>query len=776
LLSKNQVLCAWMMALGDHKRFKWHWLVLVGFVAGFGLVTASGCTGSSGGGRSKGPAGDDDKGGKGSDTGSRGASTPSAVAAGAGHACVLRESGAVACWGANGAGQLGDGTSVDRSNPVTVQGLGDAEQLALGRSHSCARRRSGEVSCWGDNQRGQLGSGTELSTTRPTAVRGLSDATWIAAGSDHTCALRATGAVVCWGNNNDGQLGNLTRKTWTEPAQIRGLADATGIVAGDRHTCALRQTGGAICWGANAKGQLGDGTTNGHERPSVVADVSGLIGLAAAGSRTCGFTAQSVYCWGETDDGDRSASTRARKAADGSQNDGIVELELGPAHACLRHKSGAVRCWGQNRDGRVGDGSFTPKNRATAVAQLGLVRDLALGERFSCALRADKKVACWGDDAGGVLGQGDDEAGPSERTGVQRVVNLDDATDLASGDGFSCATRKSGEVLCWGRNDLGQLGDGSGDGSRAMPAPVAGITDGVALGAGLAQACVVRKSGAVMCWGANDKGQLGRAAGVPLVRPNPIPKLDDAIAVTLGGEHACAVRRSGAVYCWGSDAEGQLGDGAGARGGIVAQLGDAVALSSGRAHTCALRRSGGIVCWGANNQGQIGNGVGAAQLKTPVEIPATVLNVSDASQVAVGPEHGCARNRAGKAVCWGRNDTGQLGSGTQSSVWTTRIPVTDLSGVSALAVGPIHACAASGARISCWGDNAAGQGGYVGSSSPTPRAGVQGLDVASLAPGRDHTCARLRNGEVACWGSNEFGQLGDGGRMVSAVPLEVQGL
>ncbi|WP_181233650.1 RCC1 domain-containing protein [Enhygromyxa salina] len=740
-------------------------------MAGLALASALACEVSSGGRHSERPDAD---GGGGSDKGSRGAPTPSALAAGTGHACVLRESGAVSCWGANAAGQLGDGTTVDRSNPVTVQGLGDARQLALGRSHTCALRASGAVSCWGANDRGQLGSGTEISASRPSAVRGLSDAKLVAAGGDHTCALRQNGAVVCWGNNSDGQLGNLTRTTWTEPAQIRGLVDAIGLVAGERHTCVLRQTGGGICWGANDKGQLGDGTTTGHERPSSVVDMAGLIGLAAAGARTCGFTAQSVYCWGEDDDG--RPSPRPRKVAEGSQNDGIVELELGPEHACLRHQSGTARCWGQNRDGRLGDGSFDSKSRPSPV-KLGSVRDLALGERFSCALRADNEVACWGDDAGGALGQGDaGSEGGAARTGVQRVVNLDDATALVSGDGFSCATRKTGAVLCWGRNDLGQLGDGSGDGSRAMPAPVAGVSDGVALTAGSAQACVVRKSGGVMCWGANDMGQLGRSPGAPIVKPNAIPKLDDATAVTLGDGHGCALRRSGSVYCWGSDAEGQLGDGAGSRGGTVVQLADATTLSSGRAHTCALRRSGEVMCWGANNQGQIGNGAGAAQLKTPVQVPVSVANLSDAAEIAMGPEHGCARRRDGKAACWGRNDAGQLGSGTESSVWTSRVPVKGLAGVSTLAVGSVHACAVAGGRLSCWGDNTAGQGGYVGGSATIPRSSVQGLDVASLALGRDHSCARLRSGEVACWGSNEYGQLGDGGRMVSATPLEVAGL
>jgi alpha-tubulin suppressor-like RCC1 family protein len=157
-------------------------------------------------------------------------------------------------------------------------------------------------------------------------------------------------------------------------------------------------------------------------------------------------------------------------------------------------------------------------------------------------------------------------------------------------------------------------------------------------------------------------------------------------------------------------------------------------------------------------------------------VPAAVTKLDDASEIALGPDHGCARKRDGAAVCWGRNDAGQLGSGTASNVWTSRVPVKDLRGVVAIDVGPQHACAAMDKRIACWGDNAAGQCGFAAASASVPMIGVTGLDVASLALGRDHSCARLRSGEVACWGSNEHGQLGDGGRMLSAVPLEVTGL
>ncbi len=737
----------------------------------FALALGLGCTTSTGKGPASGKQPDSGGAGQGGGASASGSTAPLRIAAGSGHTCVVRENGTVSCWGANGSGQLGDGSNADRSEPVAVQGVGDAVELALGRAHSCARRRSGTVVCWGGNERGQLGAGLDSkASSRPVAVRGLTDAVALASGDDHVCAVRADASVVCWGNNADGQTGNLTRQIWTEPVPIRGLADATVVVAGARHSCVLRKTGGAICWGANEKGQLGDGTQNGHERPSAVVDLAGLIGLAAAGSRTCGFTATAAYCFGDLEDG---PSPRPRKLAEGSQNDGIAELELGPGHGCIRHQSGVARCWGQNPDGRVGDGSFATRTRPVPVS-LAPARDLALGARHSCALRVDGKIACWGDDAGGALGQGEpDDAGASDRTGVRRVINVGDAVDLASGDGFSCAVRKSGEVACWGRNDNGQLGDASKDASRATPGPISNVDDAVAIAAGSAQACAVRRTGAVVCWGVNDKGQLGRPAGPAQVRPTPVPKLDDATAVTLGFEHGCALRRSGEVQCWGSDAEGQLGDGAGDRGGRVAQLSDATALDAGRAHTCALRRSGAIACWGANNQGQIGNSAGAAQLKTPVQFPAGVTKVDDASEIAMGPEHGCARKRDGSAVCWGRNDLGQLGSGTSSNVWTSRVPVKELRNVSTLDVGLGHACAAMAGRLACWGDNSAGQCGFAAGSATIPTPAISGLDVASLALGRDHSCARLRSGEVACWGSNEYGQLGDGGRMISAKPLEV---
>ncbi|MFV8750328.1 RCC1 repeat-containing protein [Nannocystaceae bacterium ST9] len=699
---------------------------------------------------------------------------PSAIAAGKGHTCVLREAGTVACWGRNDQGQLGDGTIDDRSKPVAVGNAKEIVELALGSSHTCARRRSGAVLCWGANDRGQLGNaegGPGKSSRRPVAVHGLSDATALASGDDHVCALRAGGPMVCWGDNRDGQLGNDSQAIWNQPVPLRGVVDATAITAGSRHTCALRPGGKPICWGANSKGQLGDGTSKGHDRPSVVEGVPALLAIAAGGERTCGLSKDAAFCWGELEG---KSNQRATKIAEANPSDPITQIEVGPAHACLRQRGGQVRCWGRNGDGRLGTGDFATQTQPRAVTLAGAAIDVALGSHHTCALRVDGKVSCWGDDAGGALGRGDPVDEIVDPGGPRQVRDITDARALDAGDGFACALRESGQVWCWGRNDLGQLGDGTSV-DRPGPAAVEGIEDAVALSLGQAQVCVARKTGVVVCWGANDQGQLGRPAGDPIHKPLPA-KVDKAIAVSLGSGHACAIQQGGNVLCWGSDSEGQLGDGAGARGGKVANVPDAIALSSGRAHTCALRSSGAISCWGSNSQGQLGNGAGAAQLKIPANVPVAVSKVPDAASITAGPDHTCALKRDGKVVCWGRNDAGQLGSGTASNVWTSRVPVADLANVGALDVGVVHACAAMPGRLACWGDNAAGQGGFEGASATTPRASLQGLDVAELALGRDHSCARLRSGEVACWGANDRGQLGDGGRSVVPDPVEVEGL
>jgi hypothetical protein len=120
------------------------------------------------------------------------------IAAGDAHACVLKKTGEVACWGAGKSGQLGDGSANDRATPALVRDVKNVQALALGAEHTCALGSDGTVRCWGRNNAGQLGDGTTEDRRRPTLVAGLTDVRAITANGSSTCAIAAT-RVSCWG-------------------------------------------------------------------------------------------------------------------------------------------------------------------------------------------------------------------------------------------------------------------------------------------------------------------------------------------------------------------------------------------------------------------------------------------------------------------------------------------------------------------------------------------------------------------------------------------------
>jgi alpha-tubulin suppressor-like RCC1 family protein/tRNA A-37 threonylcarbamoyl transferase component Bud32 len=346
----------------------------------------------------------------------------------------------------------------------------------------------------------------------------------------------------------------------------------------------------------------------------------------------------------------------------------------------------------------------------------------------------------------------------------------DDPGVIAAGGRHSCALL-SGKVLCWGANDRGQLGDGDSE-ARSYPAPVVGDLSFAQVSTGLAHSCGVARGGEAYCWGNDDKGQLGDATFTSRSAPVRVAGNQNFRLLRAGLTHTCGLTTDGDVLCWGGNAYGQLGDGTTVtRSSPVLVAGGLrfVALSAGWNHSCAITAEGVAHCWGANASGQIGNGT-RTDTRTPVAISAAIK----ATSLSAGGTHSCAVADSGEAYCWGRNSFGQLGTGgaTDQLVPT---PLATATRFASVTVGGVHSCGRTrNGQAWCWGRNVYGQlGDGTNTSRDVPTRVGGGVTFSALNATGAHTCGMNGDGEMWCWGFNVEGQLGDGTRNHLARPTRV---
>jgi alpha-tubulin suppressor-like RCC1 family protein len=616
------------------------------------------------------------------------------IEAGDDHTCAVTNSGAVMCWGYNEYGQLGDGTEISRAQPVAVGGLeAGIRSVAAGWGHTCALTASGGVKCWGNNEYGQLGYGDVNATFRPTPVdvTGLgSGVKGITADGGSTCGLMESGGLQCWGNDKYGQLGNDAAVNRFEPVDVIGLEKGTDwAVMGWNHACAL--DGDELkCWGWNLYGQLGDGTKGTRLKPKAVKNLpDGAAAVALGRAHTCAATNSGrVACWGsnaegQLGDGTTNDSVQPRyipglitgvnatappisdtptPAATAPITRTISPITAGGTHTCMRTSAGGVKCWGDNKNGQLGDGSRTPRNSPVDVTGLTKgVEAVEAGLSHTCALTNRGGVKCWGNNDYGQLGDGttEEHLTPVDVTGLTSGV-----VALAAGAAHTCALTAQGGVKCWGWNQSGQLGDGTTE-ERLTPVDVTGLESGVvALTAGAEHNCVLTAAGGVACWGSHSSGRGAYPSSPDAPIPVAVEGLSSGVTRLISGAfYNCVLTAAGVVECWGSNTFGQFGNGT--AGGTVnpveiTGLPDSTVPWAGSwGHTCGVSASGTAYCWGLNDRGQLGDGSRTQRL-----YPSEVGGLAGVVAFALGYGHSCALTAANELWCWGINSQGELGDGT----------------------------------------------------------------------------------------------------------------
>jgi alpha-tubulin suppressor-like RCC1 family protein len=404
----------------------------------------------------------------------------------------------------------GSGTdgSTDAQDVVDAQGeqVGDVIDAPLGSDGSphrvavsigvagtsaCLVEGGGGVQCWGNNTVHQLGNdsprtscsmlGTSCSIV-PIPVTTIDGAAAVAVGGGTSCALVSGGAVECWGFNQTGQLGNGNASLYSTavPQKVAGLS-ATSVSVGMSSACAVTAEGAVQCWGSNALGLLGSDT-----------------GRSVCGSAPCSPSPIALTSLGT----------------------GIKAVSVGWTSACAVTAESAVKCWGSNSYGQLG---VAPPNVTSSTAPLEVagvhgVSSVSVGANFACALTVGGEVDCWGDNGKGQLGGG--SLDPTSPTPIQVSGLSSGVVAISAGGASACALQTGGGVVCWGANNVGQLGDGSKT-LRRVPVQVIGLGSGVrAISAGTATVCALMLDGGVRCWGDNADGELGN--GTVSVSATPV--------------------------------------------------------------------------------------------------------------------------------------------------------------------------------------------------------------------------------------------------------------
>jgi alpha-tubulin suppressor-like RCC1 family protein len=376
------------------------------------------------------------------------------------------------------------------------------------------------------------------------------------------------------------------------------------------------------------------------------------------------------------------------------------------------------------------------------------------------------------------------EAGPALAAAAVSGLSF---KQVSVGQSHTCAVSVDSLAYCWGYNFTGQLGDGTQT-DRATPVRVATTRRFLGVSAGTAYTCGITVSHQAFCWGGNSTyGTLGDGTTVD-VRLKPV-----AVAgglhfrqVAAGNSHTCAVTLDDKAYCWGSNSFGPLGDGTEetrlvpvpVHGGLKFRQ-----LDTGLGHTCGVTLTNSAWCWGNNSSGELGRGPPQDESHTPVR----VLGGLQFRRVIAGFTHTCGETTDNKGYCWGSNLFGESGDGTNNNQRLT--PVAVVGGLQFDRIGAggrDHTCGLTlDHKAYCWGSNDSGQLGigtneglpiHVGFPfSSRPRAVVGGLLFVQLSAYYQHTCGVTTDSRVYCWGSNNEGQLGDGTHNNSLSPVKVAG-
>ena len=340
----------------------------------------------------------------------------------------------------------------------------------------------------------------------------------------------------------------------------------------------------------------------------------------------------------------------------------LTEVSAGTNFSLALGSDSNAYSWGSNAAGQLGNDSVVTSSNVPVpvLAPAGVMfTQISAGYDHSLAIGSDGKTYAWGDNTSGGLGIG--TSGPASPLPTE--VELPSGvtfTQVSAGQDFSLAVGSDGNAYAWGENSYGQLGvDTVVDSSLPVLVSPAGGLAVVDVSAGGNHSLAVGADGFAYAWGSNGAGQLGDGTGTGSRVPVQVTGASGLLTqVSAGGNHSLAVGSDGKTYAWGDNAFGQLGNGTVANSLVptAVSLPTGVTfteVSSGQHHSLAVGSDGNAYVWGYDSE------------TTPEKVisPADVVF----SQLSGGIAHSLAVGSDGNTYGWGYNLNGELGDGSGTS-------------------------------------------------------------------------------------------------------------
>jgi alpha-tubulin suppressor-like RCC1 family protein len=323
--------------------------------------------------------------------------------------------------------------------------------------------------------------------------------------------------------------------------------------------------------------------------------------------------------------------------------EGFTQITNGVRHSCGIKGSGEAYCWGDDTYGQLGnDSDFTDMYTPVPVSGKHEFASISAGDRHTCGLSTNGNAWCWGNDSNGRLGNSTTTT--ADQGDPVLVSTVTDFKYIDVGFQHSCGIDTSGTAYCWGRGTDGELGDGTNTSSQTTPSAISSPTNFVQISAGYNFTCGVTDDGKGWCWGKDDDGELGNGSTTgDQNTPQQVNNITNFTTISAGAYHACGITEDGTAYCWGQDGSGCLGNGSSISGDQeepyeVSTITDFIKISAGASKTCGISSDNKAYCWGQDNNESLGNGTGTTNQHEPDEITAVTgfIDIDSYSISAVG--------------------------------------------------------------------------------------------------------------------------------------------